>query len=757
MIVVLVVIGLIGVLLLSDVGQEAVLTSSDSIFEMVIVLLSAVLFSAVSQIILISLARKRWHLWVGGAANSIFLLALAVAAYRTNIPRVYPLGVACLVFAAVPWLWFPRVRPYMKIAIAWQRYRTWVLSISIALFILFAFLAPSIGRLLGSVASVLAIGTLILSVAACIASLRSRKYIVWALVVSVATGLVFYRDRPIRQLSDPGLFSARAAVDCPEAVPAGMMLVEDVFNCWFAANKDENGQATMFLVETAGGGVRAAEWTAMVLFELDRQIPDFSNRLFAISSVSGGSLGSAIYLGELVERSRRDDCRPPESGGFSPCARKMLDGEFLGPVVASALSSDLIRTVFRPAGAVLDDRGTALERAFERSWENAYGSDLFGSSLSALWPKRPWPALIMNTTLSARGQIAIMSNLNNLESKEGIFSLGMPTDRVSTAVVNSARFPGISPGARLTLAWREEANGDAFLVPPNEVPSYSGKLEHRYFDTLVDGGYADNYGASSLLALMEQLDEIQCDQIRQQAESKGENLYKHSCSRVLDARRFVRYVLIQITSDPGLPGKCTAPPSISQGINILVPEASGFFSPVATLMNTRSLTGIDRSNRLFDRFERLYSGDLQSRSLGQMKHGERFASHTYFHFGLGPLDELPPPLDEQEKTFAYLKSIIERRQRGDPEEQIQKDDSEETQRQLKEMADRSIREPTFEGRVPPLTWGIAAESKEAIANHFQLCGPWAVFHLQEITKLGLYYPRPGLWTPTLGTSPAVKN
>jgi hypothetical protein len=257
---------------------------------------------------------------------------------------------------------------------------------------------------------------------------------------------------------------------------------------------------------------------------------------------------------------------------------------------------------------------------------------------------------------------------------------------------------------------------------------------------------------------MEQLDEIQCDQIRQQAKSQGENLYKHTCARVLDARRVVRYVLIQITSDPGLPGKCVAPPTIPQGINISVSEAPGFFSPVATLMNTRSLNGIDRSNRLFSHFERLYTGDLQSRRLGS-RPGERFADHIYFHFGLGPLDELPPPLDAQEKTFAYLRSIVERRQRGDSEEQIQKDDAAATQRQLEEMANRLIREPTFEGRVPPLTWGIAAESKGAIARHFQLCGPWAVFHLQDITKLGLYYHRPGLWTPApLGTSPsAAKN
>ncbi|MER9947371.1 hypothetical protein [Mesorhizobium sp. M0047] len=484
-------------------------------------------------------------------------------------------------------------------------------------------------------------------------------------------------------------------------------------------------------------------------------MPDFSNRLFAISAVSGGSLGSAIYVGELAERPRRPDCRPSQAGGLSPCARAMLDGEFLGPVVASALSGDLLRTIFWPAARLFDDRGISLERAFERSWADAYGSALFASSLNALWPQRPWPALIMNSTLTSRGLVAVTSNFGDVGAATltlpdiEIFGLGLPTTRVSTAVVNSARFPGISPGGRFTLHWGTDASGTPFPISPSVVASYSGKVEERYFDTLVDGGYVDNYGASSLLRLTEQLDDIQCHRIRERA--KNENRYARSCSELLATKRFVRYVLIQITSDPTLAGKCDAPPELNLGLDTTISESPDILSPFLTLMSTRSLAGLGLSKRLSDHIDHLRLGDTQSRTWGTFAAGDKIVEHTYFHFGLGPLEELPP-FDDQVQEFAFLTHMAQRRQHGDPEADVQLDGKAEAQRRLKQEASRWVQEPTFESPVPPLTWGLAPDSKAAIARHFEQCGAWAVPQLQEIASKGLYYPRPEL--ASQGTAPA---
>ncbi|MER8513712.1 hypothetical protein NKH47_12260 [Mesorhizobium sp. M1060] len=740
------VLALVGFALFTDGGQEALLSSSATAVGSFVILSGSVMLAAVAFLFMVSLATKRWHQRLAIGASSLFMLAFAVAASLTGNDRQVLIGVFALAFALMPWLWSGSVRGLVKTAAVIEASRLRILALALLLFLTFAVFASAIGGFIGPIASCLTVGTLIVAIFGCIAPLRARKNLLRVAVFSTAASFVFYRAAPIRAIPEPTLFSTPAAAACPNAAaPAGMMQVEASFDCWLADNQDKNGQATMFLVETAGGGIRAAEWTATVLSELDRQVPNFSNRLFAISSVSGGSLGSALYLGELVERSRRPDCKPSQSGGLSHCARAMLDGEFLGPVVASALSGDLIRTIFWPGARFFDDRGIGLERAFERAWADAYGSLLFESSLSALWPQRPWPALIMNATLTARGRVAFISNLGDIGASKltlpdiEVFGVGLPTTRVSTAVVNSARFPGISPGGRLTLPWGKDATGTSVPISPSMVSSYRGKMEERYFDTLVDGGYVDNYGASSLLHLVEQLDDIQCDKIRER--SKSENLFVYSCSHLLLTRRFVRYVLIQITSDPTVAGKCNGPPDLDQGVEAIIPESPDILSPFVTLMSTRSLAGLGLSKRLYDHVERLRLGDTQSRTWGKFAAGEKIVEHTYFHFGLGPLEELPP-FDDQMEEFAFLQHLSQRYLRGDPEGDIRAESQEEMRRQLEQEASRWVREPTFEGRVPPLTWGLADDSKAAIARHFQLCGPWAVPQLQELSNRGLYYPRP---------------
>lgn len=217
------------------------------------------------------------------------------------------------------------------------------------------------------------------------------------------------------------------------------------------------------------------------------------------------------------------------------------------------------------------------------------------------------------------------------------------------------------------------------------VASYSGKLEERYFDTLVDGGYVDNYGASSLLRLVEQLDDIQCDKIQER-----ENLYARPCPELLATKRFVRYVLIQITSDPTLAGKCDAPPALNQGFDTTISESPDIFSPFLTLMSTRSLAGVGLSERLSDNIDRLNQGDTQSRTWGTFAAGDKIVQHTYFHFGLGPLEELPP-FDDQDEELAFLTRMAQRWQDSDPDVDIQRESQAETRRRLKQEASRWVK------------------------------------------------------------------
>src|SRR5205085_2176471 len=91
----------------------------------------------------------------------------------------------------------------------------------------------------------------------------------------------------------------RRTTDVP-ALKSHSTSVEGAFDAWW----DDVGSklprpAPLVLVATAGGASRAAYWTAEVLGQLEAAHPGFHRQVFAISSVSGGSLGAGVYRAML--------------------------------------------------------------------------------------------------------------------------------------------------------------------------------------------------------------------------------------------------------------------------------------------------------------------------------------------------------------------------------------------------------------------------------------------------------------------------
>jgi hypothetical protein len=87
-----------------------------------------------------------------------------------------------------------------------------------------------------------------------------------------------------------------------EAGAAKRATLESYFLHWLKDRHDRNvlgnlGSQTVYLVATEGGGSRAGAWTTAVLTELDREMGGkFKKQCFAISGVSGGSIGAASTL-----------------------------------------------------------------------------------------------------------------------------------------------------------------------------------------------------------------------------------------------------------------------------------------------------------------------------------------------------------------------------------------------------------------------------------------------------------------------------
>ena len=229
------------------------------------------------------------------------------------------------------------------------------------------------------------------------------------------------------------------------------------FQTWYDLVEKNYGAGTLhplYIVATEGGGIRAAYWTAIVLGALQDSNPNFASHLFAISGVSGGSLGAVVFDALLAESPR---------GTFQENAHKILGQDFLSPALASMLYPDLIQR-FIPFPIVYFDRGRSLERAWEKAWLDTMGNDRFGGSFVDLWKPglREWmPALFLNGTSVEKGNRIITSNLqltNNFldadDAAEKLASYNLGATEVachiplSTAAHMSARFTFVSPAGR---------------------------------------------------------------------------------------------------------------------------------------------------------------------------------------------------------------------------------------------------------------------------------------------------------------------
>jgi hypothetical protein len=287
--------------------------------------------------------------------------------------------------------------------------------------------------------------------------------------------------------------------------------VAEAARAWYrqaAAKSPEGEPVPMLVIATAGGGLRAAYWTATILEQLEHELtPEvFRRHLFAISGVSGGSVGATAYAA----------ARATDSAGTAK-PTDYLDEDFLAPAVAATAFIDGPSSLLPDFGQ--GDRGYALERAWERASTDERLARPFLSffpseqELEEAHPDVGWrPALVLNATHQDTGRRVITSHLQVerhvfLDSFDvhDLLQADMPA---SAAAHNSARFTYVSPAGKL-------------------VPRSSGGGPSRNVGFLLDGGYFENFGALTALQL-----------VREARRAIGPDK--------------VRPVILQISSDPSL-------------------------------------------------------------------------------------------------------------------------------------------------------------------------------------------------------------
>jgi hypothetical protein len=385
---------------------------------------------------------------------------------------------------------------------------------------------------------------------------------------------------------------------------------------WIASRQDWNkyDRYPVFLIATEGGGIRAAYFTASVLAALQERCPALAQHTLAISGVSGGSVGAAVFAGlagDHATNSADPGCNldgAKKSGPIVSRARAVLSTDLLSPLLGAMLFPDALQRIV-PVPIPQADRSRAIEYALEDSWRKATtgncgrcdGARMSERAIDLYTqpaPANAVPNLFLNTTEADTGRIIPYTTVrvqglatpfrDQAEIDDGSFDAVEPSasqierlslqdrmadDRIplSTAAIVSARFPYLTPAGRI---------------------AYSG-------GDYVDGGYFENSGTWLLSGLVQYL-------IGQQA------TYPAGQSPQLDAAKKAVFVVIIIESEP-----CTRD-SLETGCDEDATTLSGSWnealSPLRALLSTRdmraeySLDGLNAVSALIEQFSQKNPG-----------------------------------------------------------------------------------------------------------------------------------------------------
>ena len=181
----------------------------------------------------------------------------------------------------------------------------------------------------------------------------------------------------------------------------------------------------VFIVAAQGGGYYAAYHSALTLARLQDLCPDFRNQVFAISGVSGGSLGASVF-GAISDNIPADFRQQPclaatSSGRYERVVKGFFQQDLLSPLLATFLFIDLPASLLPLPNKLLPfhpipyNRVNALESSFEDAFDQAKEtpwSNPLRAPFFARWDAaRPTPALILNGTLVWRSTPFLIGQL----------------------------------------------------------------------------------------------------------------------------------------------------------------------------------------------------------------------------------------------------------------------------------------------------------------------------------------------------------
>lgn len=237
-------------------------------------------------------------------------------------------------------------------------------------------------------------------------------------------------------------------------------------------------QPLLTVIAVDGGGIQAAGWAATVLTRVHESWPHFNQSLRFVSAISGGSVGTMLYVDALSPGMAVADgsVLTPEAVTRLERVRQSAVRGSLNEAAWGFAYPDLVRTIVPiPSFFKFEkDRGWAMERAWSKHWPDRHGPVLRDMTNGVLEGWRP--AIALNSTrVETGGRFAFATfaapaewDLETTATMKGYKDRDI---RLTTAARLSATFPYVTPISRARPE-REEIPGMHF----------------------ADGGYYDNTG-----------------------------------------------------------------------------------------------------------------------------------------------------------------------------------------------------------------------------------------------------------------------
>jgi len=313
--------------------------------------------------------------------------------------------------------------------------------------------------------------------------------------------------------------------------------LNDYFRNWLLHRKNEilnaPGEYPVFLVNTYGGGIKAAAFTNMVFSYLDstlihdgKEHKGFGHYAFSVSGASGGTIGAAV---QCAYRARYLDSSA-ENYSLSHF-QNFYKHDFLTPVLGNMIGRDVWASV---AGYPLWRDRSAIQEGIWEGFGHRTLDITLDNDFNAIW----------DTTASnpASYEVPLLFS-NTLNVDDGLKGIMAPV------VLTHSDFPGtifIQERVAALNAQRKKERASpvsislmtgAFLSARFPFISPSGKIGPGYH--FMDGGGKDNSGASTSESIFISLARQGCRKPGGTSDSLFSQLIKK-----------VRFYFVSITNSP---------------------------------------------------------------------------------------------------------------------------------------------------------------------------------------------------------------